>query len=114
METKKPEPVPDWGGDGIRVSGTFATLGDWVARPTIASAKPSEYAKLFRELLRAVERVELIDRYEGSNLASDKCSQAYRLWYRDKNRTLTESEIKPVHEKIRKSLVDILSAELRS
>jgi len=61
-----------------------------------------------------LEKVELIDRFEGGNLDIDKCSQAYRLWYRDKNRTLTEPEIKPVHQKIRKSLVEQLSAELRS
>ena len=61
-----------------------------------------------------LENVELIDRYEGENIGINKCSQAFRLRYRNKDKTLTEEEISPVHEKIRTELVSNLSAILRS
>ncbi len=61
-----------------------------------------------------LENVELIDRYEGATLAENKCSQTFRLRYRDKIETLTEKIIEPIHNKIRNSLIKQLKAELRS
>ncbi len=42
-----------------------------------------------------------------------KKSLAYRLTYRDKNRTLTNEEVNAVHAKIRERLRSDLGAELR-
>ena len=61
-----------------------------------------------------LENIELIDRFEGGQLEEGKCSHAYRLWFRSKTKTLTEMDVKPVHDNIRKELIRALSAELRS
>ena len=61
-----------------------------------------------------LEQVELIDRFEGGQLESDCCSQAFRLRYRSKDSTLTDEQVQPVHEKVRQALVKAFAAELRS
>ena len=61
-----------------------------------------------------LEKVELIDRYEGSSIPKESISQAFRLRYRDAKKTLVEEDINPIHENIRKTLKDKLKAELRS
>ena len=61
-----------------------------------------------------LEDVELIDRYEGSTIPKDSISQAFRIRYRDPQKTLAEDDINPIHEKIRKVLKEDLKAELRS
>ncbi len=60
-----------------------------------------------------LEQAELIDRYEGDQLASGQCSQAFRLRYRDPHRTLTEAEVEQAHELIRQALETQLGAQLR-
>ncbi len=61
-----------------------------------------------------LETVELIDRYEGENLKSDECSLTFRMRYRDDNKNLTDTDIIPTLEKIRKVLANKLLADLRS
>ena len=61
-----------------------------------------------------LESVELIDRFEGGQLDSDQCSQAFRLRYRGKDSTLTDELIQPVHDKVRQALVKQFKVELRS
>jgi len=61
-----------------------------------------------------LEQVELLDRYLGSQVAEGHCSQAFRLRYRDRQRTLTDEEVESVHQKVRSSLEKQFGAELRS
>jgi phenylalanyl-tRNA synthetase beta chain len=61
-----------------------------------------------------LESVELIDRFEGGQLPSDQCSQAFRIRYRSQQATLTDDALQPVHEKVRQALVKQFGAELRS
>ena len=61
-----------------------------------------------------LEKVELIDRYEGSSIPDDLISQAFRIRYRDPKKTLAEEDINPIHEKIRIALKDRIKADLRS
>ena len=61
-----------------------------------------------------LEKVELIDRYEGSSIPEDSVSQAFRIKYRDPKKTLVEEDINPIHEKIRTALKEKLNADLRS
>ncbi len=61
-----------------------------------------------------IEKVELIDRFEEEKIGVDKCSLAFRIWYRDKSKTLNDEDVKPIHEKVRKELIKSLNAELRS
>ena len=61
-----------------------------------------------------LEKVELIDSYKGKSIPEDKISMAFRIRYRDIDKTLKDNDINPIHERIRKSLKDQLQAELRS
>lgn len=44
-----------------------------------------------------IEHVELFDHYKGKNIPSDKKSLAFRVRYRAKDRTLTDSEVESDH-----------------
>jgi phenylalanyl-tRNA synthetase beta chain len=82
-----------------------------VARDTPAASLLSTIRKAGRPLL---EHAELVDRFEGSQLGTDRCSQAFRLRYRDSTRTLTDEEVEAVHGKVRAALRSQFEAELRS
>ena len=58
--------------------------------------------------------VELFDEYRGSNVPDHQRSLAFRLLYRAQDRTLTEAEIEPVHQKVREALEERFQAALRS
>ncbi len=61
-----------------------------------------------------LESLELFDEYRGEGVADGQRSLAFRLIYRASDRTLTEDDIEPVHQKIRESLVEKFRVELRS
>ncbi len=61
-----------------------------------------------------LERAELMDRYDGEQLAAGSCSQAFRLRYRDPKRTLEDSEVDEAHAKIRAALEKQFGAQLRA
>jgi phenylalanyl-tRNA synthetase beta chain len=64
-----------------------------------------------RDLL---ESVDLFDEYRGENVPEGQRSLAFRLIYRASDRTLTEAEVEPVHNKVRESLVEKFGVTLRS
>jgi len=82
-----------------------------VARDTTAAALLAAIRKAGKPLL---EQVELVDRYEGEPIAADRCSQAFRLRYREPSRTLTDAEVEATHDKVREALRKQFAAELRS
>ena len=83
-----------------------------VVERSIAS---SDLAQCIRKAGKPLlEAVTLIDRFEGEQLGAGMASQAFRLRYRGKAETLTEDQVAPVHDKIRKALVKQFSADLRS
>jgi phenylalanyl-tRNA synthetase beta chain len=61
-----------------------------------------------------LERVDLLDRYQGPPLAEGECSQAFRLRYRDARRTLTDEEVEQAHGRVRAALEQQFGAVLRS
>lgn len=61
-----------------------------------------------------LESVTLFDEYRGQNVPTGQRSLAFRIVYRASDRTLTEEDIEPVHQKVRESLVDKFRVELRS
>ncbi len=61
-----------------------------------------------------LEKVELIDRYEGTSIPSDSISQAFRIRYRNNKQTLIEEDINPINEKIRKAINEKMKADLIS
>jgi phenylalanyl-tRNA synthetase beta chain len=81
-----------------------------VPRSTQASALLATIRKAGKPLL---EHAELIDRYEGSQLGADACSQAFRLRYRDPQRTLTDEQVEQAHAAVRAALEKQFGASLR-
>jgi phenylalanyl-tRNA synthetase beta chain len=67
--------------------------------------------KAGKELL---ESVELFDEYRGENVPQGQRSLAFRLLYRASDRTLTDAEVEPVHQKVRDTLVEKFGVSLRS
>ncbi|MEA5513058.1 phenylalanine--tRNA ligase subunit beta [Nodularia sp. UHCC 0506] len=61
-----------------------------------------------------LESVELFDEYRGENVPTGQRSLAFRLIYRSSDRTLTEAEVEPVHNKVREALVEKFGVNLRS
>ncbi|WP_066377775.1 phenylalanine--tRNA ligase subunit beta [Anabaena sp. CA = ATCC 33047] len=58
--------------------------------------------------------VELFDEYRGENVPTGQRSLAFRLVYRASDRTLTDNEVEPVHNKVREALVEKFGVNLRS
>jgi phenylalanyl-tRNA synthetase beta chain len=67
--------------------------------------------KAAKELL---ESVELFDEYQGEHVPKGQRSLAFRLVYRASDKTLTDSEVEPVHQKVREALVEKFGVSLRS
>jgi phenylalanyl-tRNA synthetase beta chain len=58
--------------------------------------------------------VELFDEYRGDSVPDGQRSLAFRLVYRANDRTLTDEDIEPIHQKVREALVEKFRADLRS
>ena len=58
--------------------------------------------------------ITLFDEYRGQNVPEGQRSLAFRLVYRSSDRTLTETEIEPIHQQIREALVEKFGVNLRS
>jgi phenylalanyl-tRNA synthetase beta chain len=61
-----------------------------------------------------LEAVEVFDEYQGSNVSAGERSLAFSLVYRVGDRTLTDPEVEPVHNRIRETLVQQFQVTLRS
>jgi phenylalanyl-tRNA synthetase beta chain len=61
-----------------------------------------------------LETVDLFDQYVGDRVPAGQRSLAFRLIYRADDRTLSDTEIEPVHQKVRDTLVEKFQVELRS
>ncbi len=61
-----------------------------------------------------LESVELFDEYRGEHVPPGQRSLAFRLTYRVSDRTLTDAEVEPVHQKVRDTLVEKFGVSLRS
>jgi phenylalanyl-tRNA synthetase beta chain len=70
------------------------------------------------ELLKAyeapvIESIELFDYYKGKNMPPDKKSLGFRIVYRSKDRTLTDSEVESLHGDLVAYIMDKTAGELR-
>jgi phenylalanyl-tRNA synthetase beta chain len=61
-----------------------------------------------------LESVQLFDEYRGESVPQGQRSLAFRLIYRASDRTLTDEEVEPVHQKVREALVEKFGVSLRS
>ncbi len=76
--------------------------------------KAEDVYKIIRETDNSIlKEINLFDYYEGKQIPAGKKSLAYSLVYRLDERTLTEEDINPIHEKVIKNLKDKLGAVLR-
>src|SRR5919199_261377 len=60
-----------------------------------------------------LESVQVFDEYQGENVPQGQRSLAFRLVYRASDRTLTDEEVEPVHQKVREALVEKFGVSLR-
>ncbi|WP_404786173.1 phenylalanine--tRNA ligase subunit beta [Altericista sp. CCNU0014] len=58
--------------------------------------------------------IELFDEYRGDRVPEGQRSLAFRLIYRADDRTLTDEEVNPIHQKVRDALEEKFRASLRS
>lgn len=63
---------------------------------------------------KLLDSVTLFDEYRGKNVPEGQRSLAFRLVYRASDRTLTDKDIDPVHQKVRAALEKKYSVSLRS
>jgi phenylalanyl-tRNA synthetase beta chain len=81
---------------------------------------PTQYsvAEIERVVKKAggtlLESVELFDEYKGEGVPAGKRSLALRLVYRAGDRTLTEEDVEPIHQKVREALEEKFHVDLRS
>ncbi|EGJ30649.1 MULTISPECIES: phenylalanine--tRNA ligase subunit beta [Moorena] len=61
-----------------------------------------------------LESVQLFDEYKGESVPEAQRSLAFRLIYRASDRTLTDAEVEPVHQKVREALEETFGVSLRS
>ncbi len=61
-----------------------------------------------------LDSVELFDDYRGQGVPDGKRSLAFRLIYRAGDRTLTDEDVEPVHQKVREALEEKFQVSLRS
>lgn len=61
-----------------------------------------------------LESVEVFDEYRGKNVPEGQRSLAFRLVYRVSDRTLTDTDIDPLQQKVRDALVQQFNVNLRS
>jgi len=86
----------------------------------IAFFIPTQFsvAEIDRSIRKAagtlLESVELFDEYRGKNVPEGQRSLAFRLVYRASDRTLTDEDIEPVHQKVRETLLEKFRVDLRS
>ena len=60
-----------------------------------------------------LQKVEVFDIYEGKGVEDDKKSVALSLYYLNREKTLTDEELQPTHQKVLKALMEQHDAVLR-
>ncbi|MEL7144108.1 MAG: phenylalanine--tRNA ligase subunit beta, partial [Cyanobacteria bacterium J06573_11] len=63
---------------------------------------------------KLLDSVTLFDEYKGKGVPEGERSLAFRLVYRSSDRTLTDKDIDPVHQKVRAALEKSFKVNLRS
>ncbi|MEM8832418.1 MAG: phenylalanine--tRNA ligase subunit beta [Cyanobacteria bacterium P01_G01_bin.19] len=63
---------------------------------------------------KLLQQVEVFDEYKGKNVPEGQRSLAFNLVYQAGDRTLTDKDVDPVHQKVRDTLVNKFDVTLRS
>jgi phenylalanyl-tRNA synthetase beta chain len=97
------KPVPQF--PAIRRDVAMLVPGHTTHDAVLATVKQSKPANL--------EAVELFDVFRGGNVPAGQKSMAYAFTYRSADRTLTDAEVNPAHERLVQSLKTSLLATIR-
>jgi len=60
-----------------------------------------------------IENVEVFDVYEGNPVPEGKKSVAYAVFYRNKEKTLTDEEVESIHSILRNKILEKIKGEIR-
>ena len=63
---------------------------------------------------KLLQKVEVFDEYKGKNVPEGQRSLAFNLVYQASDRTLTDKDVDPVHQKVRDALIKKFDVTLRS
>lgn len=63
---------------------------------------------------KLLQKVEVFDEYKGENVPEGQRSLAFNLTYQASDRTLTDKDVDPLHQKVRDALVKKFNVTLRS
>jgi phenylalanyl-tRNA synthetase beta chain len=63
---------------------------------------------------KLLSTVQVFDEYKGENVPEGERSLAFSLAYRSSESTLKDSDVEPVHQKVRDTLVQQFNVNLRS
>lgn len=63
---------------------------------------------------KLLQKVEVFDEYKGKNVPEGQRSLAFNLVYQASDRTLTDKDVDPIHQKVRDTLVKKFDVTLRS
>ena len=86
-------------------------LDDAKTHQDVLDAVQQSYRESSKE--KWLEKVEPFDIFRGSSIPAGKKSMAYSLTYRSLERTLTDTEVNALHDKVKSGLRTKLSCEIR-
>ncbi|MEC4804803.1 MAG: phenylalanine--tRNA ligase subunit beta [Jaaginema sp. PMC 1079.18] len=104
--------------DGVRTFQLYSTYP--AVERDLAFFAPLDLpvAELLKTMQQAgkalLDTVELFDQYQGQGVPENQRSLAFSLAYRAGDRTLTDKEVDPVHDRIREALTQRYEVTLRS
>ena len=94
---------------------TYPALDRDLAFFAASNVSLSEINKVVKKAAgNLLESVELFDEYRGKNVPEGQRSLALRLVYRTSDRTLSDADVDPIHQKVRDALIDKFNVNLRS
>jgi phenylalanyl-tRNA synthetase beta chain len=104
---------------GFKPYSTFPAVDRDLAFFVATDVSVAELERIMRKAANTsngslLTTVELFDEYRGEHVPTGQRSLAFRLVYRVGDRTLTDAEVNPVHQKIRDALVERFQVNLRS
>ncbi|MEN9520127.1 MAG: hypothetical protein RLZZ381_2715, partial [Cyanobacteriota bacterium] len=97
---------------------TFSTYPDSARDLAFFAPLDLSVTTLEKAMLKAggklLQKVEVFDEYKGKNVPEGQRSLAFNLVYQASDRTLTDRDVDPVHQKVRDTLVNKFNVILRS
>lgn len=84
----------------------------FIINNNISAQKISDYLESFKNGI--VEKIDLVDVYEGEQIGDGKKSLTYSIIYRSLDRTLTDKEVNSINDKLIDSVSNTFNTQIRS